>query len=66
MSLIQREGRPALDISPDATPNTAAWETQYNNPMNELNKPVPERKGAPEANGWTKEAYDVNQTKEIE
>lgn len=52
MSLPQREGRPKLDISPEKTPNTASWVTQYNEPMNECNEPVAERKGAPEPNGW--------------
>jgi hypothetical protein len=65
MSLPQREGRPALSLKPDATPDTAAWVEQHNDPMNDLNKPVPERKGKPDANGWINESYDVNHDEEI-
>lgn len=65
MALPQREGRPALDLAPDKTPNTASWETQYNEPMNELNAPVTVRKGPADPNGWVNEAYDVNQEKEL-
>jgi len=66
MSLIQREGRPSLDIAPEKTPNTASWDEHYDNlGANDLNNPVPERKGKPEPNGWTNEAYDVNTVVEI-
>ena len=61
MSLIQREGRPALDLVPDSTPVTAGWDEEYNDPMNDRNKPVPLRKGNEPANGWTKELFDTNQ-----
>jgi hypothetical protein len=62
MALPQREGRPALDISPDATPDSAAWAESYNTPANELNKPVPVRQGGPEANGWTKDTWTAVMT----
>lgn len=65
MSLPQREGAASLDISPDATPSTAGWDTNFNDPMNDLNKPVKEHTGKFPANGWTKELYDTNQTEEI-
>jgi hypothetical protein len=65
MALPQREGRPTLDLTPDKTPNTASWDEKYITSMNECNDPVPERKGKPEPNGWTKEMYDVNQDKEL-
>ena len=61
MALPQREGRPALSIKPDATPSTAGWCEEYNDPMNPLNKPVPERKGPPEVNGWQNEMFDTMQ-----
>lgn len=66
MALIQREGRPKLDLTPDATPSTAGWAEHYDNkPMNPLNEAVPERKGKPDINGWQHEAYDVNQVDEV-
>lgn len=66
MGLPQREGRPALSIAPeDSLPDTASWETQYNDPMNDLNAPVPLRKGKEPVNGWTKEAYNVEHTKKV-
>jgi hypothetical protein len=65
MSLPQREGRPALSIAPDTTPDTAAWNESYNDPMNSLNKPVPTRKGKPEPNGWGWEVADVTRTEDI-
>jgi hypothetical protein len=66
MSLIQREGRPALDISPSKTPDTASWDETYDNKgMNPLNNPVPDRKGKPPVNGWLVEAYDSEQTDDI-
>lgn len=44
---------PASDLSPEETPNTASWDEHYGNVgMNELNHPVPERKGNPAVNGW--------------
>jgi hypothetical protein len=55
MSLIQREGRPSLDLSPDATPTTAGWDEKYITSSNDCNDPVPVRKGKAEDNGWTKE-----------
>ena len=63
--LIQREGRPALDLTPDATPSTAGWDERYDDPANDRNKPVPERKGAAEPNGWVNDAFDTNQTDEV-
>lgn len=65
MALPQREGRPGLDISPEATPDTAGWTEKFNSPGNDLNKPVPQRKGGPEPNGWTKELFDTNQDDEV-
>jgi len=66
MSLIQREGRPALDLTPDATPSTAGWDEHYGNkPMNPLNEAVPERKGKEPVNGWMTERYDTTQTEEL-
>lgn len=66
MALPQREGRPALDISPDKTPNTASWDEHYDNVgANPCNHPVEERKGGPETNGWMWEAYDTNQDEEV-
>ncbi len=65
MALIQRQGRPALDITPDTTPKTASWGEHFDEPMNPLNAARPERKGKPEVNGWTKEAYDTNQVFEV-
>ena len=59
MSLPQREGRPALDLSPDETPNTAGWNERYDDPANPLNEPVPIRKGPAEVNGWQVVANDV-------
>ncbi len=60
MSLPQREGRPSLDLSPDATPSNAGWDEHYDNKgANPLNHPVPERKGKPEINGWQNEAFAV-------
>jgi hypothetical protein len=61
MGLPQREGRPVLDISPDATPVTAGWDEHFNDPMNDRNKPVPIRKGNADPNGWVHELFDVNQ-----
>lgn len=61
MSLPQREGRPALDLSPEATPDTASWDDDYGNlPYNPLNGPVPQRKGKPALNGWMEVAVDTN------
>ena len=57
MALPQREGRPALDISPDETPSTAGWCEEFNDPMNPLNKPVPVRSGQADVNGWTRANY---------
>jgi len=55
--LPQREGRPSLDISPeDSIPDTAGWAEKFTDPMNPLNKAVPERKEAPEPNGWVHES----------
>lgn len=64
MSLPQREGRPALHISPeDKLPNTAAWETdRFDTSMNPLNEPVPLHKGDFQPNGWMFEAYDTTQS----
>lgn len=64
MSLPQREGRPKLDLSPDATPDTASWDEKYEKPANSLNNPVP--KGTvkhPFHNGWAEagsEEYSFN------
>lgn len=65
MPLPQRDGRPSLDLTPDATPKTASWVTQYNDPMNDRNAPVKEREGPADPNGWTKEMYDTNQDKDV-
>lgn len=66
MGLPQREGRPSLDISPDATPQTAGWDEHYDNKgANKLNHPVPERKGGPDPDGWGHEAYDVEHVKDV-
>lgn len=59
MSLPQREGRPALELKPSETPDTAGWVTQHNDPTNPLNKPVSERKGPAEVNGWQWVVGDV-------
>lgn len=61
MGLPQREGRPALSISPeDSIPDTASWDEDYGDVgMNPLNEPVPERKGKPDINGWLHVASDV-------
>lgn len=40
-------------------------EGAQDSPGNDLNKPVPLRKGGPDENGWMHEAYDVNQTEEV-
>jgi hypothetical protein len=64
MGLPQREGRPSLDLSPDATPETASWDEQFPLPANKLNNPVP--KGEvyePFHNGWARagsEEYAFN------
>lgn len=55
--LIQREGRPDLDLTPDETPNTAGWAEKYIVGANPLNAPVPERKGPPDINGWQHEIF---------
>ena len=47
----------ARDVSPDETPDTAAWMEQFNEPMNPLNKPAPVRSGPPDVNGWTRANY---------
>lgn len=62
MALPQREGRPALDISPDATPTTAGWAEKYPDPMNPCNEAVPVRKGAPAVNGWQDDYVRVELT----
>lgn len=60
MSLPQREGRPALNISPEETPNTASWAEHYDNVgMNPLNKPVEVHKGEFPPNGWMTVAADI-------
>lgn len=60
MGLPQREGRPSLDISPDATPDTASWDEDYGDVgMNPLNEPVKARKGKPAVNGWMTIASDI-------
>jgi len=64
MGLPQREGRPSLDLSPDANPSSGKQE--FNSPMNELNGPVPERKGKPAPNGWQVEPYSVYPVSESE
>jgi hypothetical protein len=65
MSLPQREGAAALDLTPDATPVTSSWDEIYNDPMNDRNKPVPDRKGPPAKNGWVDELFDTNQTDSV-
>lgn len=40
MALPQREGRPSLDIAPDATPKTAGWAESFNEAANKLNNPT--------------------------
>lgn len=65
MSLPQREGRPALSISPSETPDNASWCESYDKPANSLNEPVAVRKGKPEPNGWGWEVADVTRTEEI-
>lgn len=63
MSLPQREGRPALDLSPDSTPDTASWDEDYGDVgMNPLNEPVPVRKGKEPPNGWMTVASDITST----
>ena len=64
MGLPQREGRPALNITPeDSIPDTASWCEEFDNVgMNPLNHPVELRKGAPAENGWMEVAADVNPT----
>ena len=57
MSLPQRGNQPSLDLTPDATPDTAAWDEEYDDPMNPLNKPAPLRSGPPDVNGWTRANY---------
>ena len=47
----------ASDLSPDATPTTAGWCEEYNDPMNPLNKPAPIRTGKPDVNGWLRVNY---------
>ena len=66
MSLPQREGRPALSISPeDKLPNTASWDEHYDNlGASPLNNPVPLHKGDFPENGWMSEQYDTSQTDE--
>lgn len=60
MSLIQREGRPALDISPEKTPDTASWDEDYNDlGMNPLNYPVKEDRSKYPPNGWLTVASDI-------
>jgi len=61
MGLPQRENRPSLDISPEASiPETAGWQDDYGDVgMNPLNHPVPVRKGSAAANGWTQEPFSV-------
>jgi hypothetical protein len=54
MPLPQREGRPVLDIAPEATPDTAAWDEKFILPANPMNNPVPIHKGLWPVNGWTK------------
>lgn len=58
MGLPQRDGRPKLDLAPEANPSVD-WPERYNDPANELNKPVPLRKGGPAANGWEVEPYEA-------
>lgn len=70
MGMPQRENRPKLDLTPEDAdyyqkrPELQA-ESYYNDPMNDLNAPVPVRKGQAEPNGWTKEAYDINHVDDV-
>lgn len=59
MGMPQRDGRPSLDISPADTPDTATWAEKYETSANELNHPVPQRKGGPAPNGWTVEPAEA-------
>lgn len=65
MSLIQREGRPALDLKPSADDTAefnsgAACQEDYGDVgMNPLNHPVPVRKGQEPVNGWMTVASDI-------
>lgn len=47
MSLPQRDGRPALNILPSPTPNTAGWAKHFDNlGAHDCNDPAPLRKGS--------------------
>lgn len=60
MGLPQREGRPSLDLSPDATPDTASWDEDYGNVgMNPLNHPVKQDRSKYPVNGWLTIASDI-------
>ena len=61
MGLPQRENRPSLDISPESSiPETAGWQDDYDDKgMNELNWPVPIRKGKAPNNGWGAEPFST-------
>lgn len=64
MGLPQREGRPSLDIRPEANPG-ASWDEHYGNVgANKLNHPVPVGSvQAPYHNGWERageEEYAFN------
>lgn len=49
------------DISPEKWSNKKKERGEsFDEPMNELNAPVPLRKGPPAENGWEIEVFDVN------
>ncbi len=61
--LPQRDGRPALDLTPEPTPGQT-WDEVFTDPANPLNAPVPlGRVRAPFHNGWSEagvEEYPTN------
>lgn len=61
---MSTDNGPSRDVSPSKTPSfTKSKQESFNSPMNDCNKPVPERKGGPAPNGWTEVANDVYPTK---
>lgn len=52
------------DVLPEGKPYRNPGKSDqesFNDPMNDLNAPVPLRKGPAEDNGWVNEFYDTNQ-----
>lgn len=72
MSLPQREGRETLSILPEESDfynknkfneklDASACQEDFGDVSgNDNNHPVKQRKGQPEPNGWTWEAFDVD------